>query len=207
MTSDSIPFPYFPATARSAARRKPVYGIGINDSPYVVEMKTEGARQVCPYYNVWRNVLQRCYHEGFRACHPTYANCVVVSEWHTFSNFRMWMATQNWQGMQLDKDILFPGNKVYGPGTCVFVDQLTNKLLGDRAAKRGVWPIGVSWSKEKRLFQSRCGINGKSKYLGRFTNPADAHAAYLVAKEGEIRRVAALQSDVRVRDALLSRVI
>lgn len=54
------------------------------------------------------------------------------------------MLTKDWQGNQLDKDILNPGNKEYSPDNCIFVTQDINLLLNSRAKCRGKYPQGVS---------------------------------------------------------------
>ena len=113
------------------------------------------------------------------------------------------MITQPWERSSLDKDLLIPGNKHYSAETCVFVDQATNKLLNDNAAMRGDLPQGVSQS--GRGFQAQLRIKGKQVYFGTYITPELASNAYVAAKANEIRRTALLQTDDRVRMALLSR--
>lgn len=42
--------------------------------------------------------------------------------------------------------------------------------------------MGVSWSRQKRKWAAHIMLAKRSKYLGYFTTPEDAHAAYLAAK-------------------------
>lgn len=42
--------------------------------------------------------------------------------------------------------------------------------------------LGVCWDTEKQSFLAQIKTNGKNKFLGRFADPAEAHAAYLDAK-------------------------
>ena len=110
---------------------KLVYGVGINDADYDVAINeyytndegVKGERRIwtCPYYSRWMNMLTRCYSDKFQEGNPTYKGCYVAEEWKTFSNFKEWMVTQEWEGLELDKDILFVGNREYGPEKCVFV--------------------------------------------------------------------------------------
>ena len=81
---------------------------------------------------------------------PTYKGCSVSEEWLRFSNFKRWMEKQDWDGKQLDKDILFEGNKVYSAETCVFVTSVVNSFTSDSGAKRGEWLIGVSLGIKRR---------------------------------------------------------
>jgi hypothetical protein len=52
---------------------------------------------------------------------------------------------------------------------------------------------GVSWSADRAKWQAAIKVNGLKHFLGRFTDPAAAHAAYVAAAEkhfGEFARVA-----------------
>jgi len=146
-------------------KNKLVCGVGINDADYEVQPIINGKRVMCPFYAKWVGMLERCYSEKFQNKWPTYIGCYVILDWIYFSNFKYWMQTQPWEGKHLDKDILFPGNKVYGPYTCVFVDQKVNMFLTDSGATRGQYPIGVYYHKESRKFSSVCSsvTTGKQK--------------------------------------------
>ncbi len=68
-------------------------------------------------------MLQRCYSESYLNKRPSYRGCSVCEEWKTFSNFMAWMKNKNMENLELEKDILVPGNKLYSPETCVFVSR------------------------------------------------------------------------------------
>ncbi|MCK4758725.1 MAG: hypothetical protein KAT69_01680 [Candidatus Aminicenantes bacterium] len=182
----------------SIANRSLICGVGINDADYITTKQINGKIIRCPFYQKWRGMLTRCYDKKTKDRFPTYNGCSVVEEWLTFSNFKKWMESQNWQGKELDKDIIEPGNKIYSPKTCVFVDRYVNGLLVDSAGKRGKYPIGVYFQKDRRKFASRCNIKGKKELLGRFDTCEDAFLVYKKAKHDEILRVAGLQSDIKV---------
>jgi len=198
-------FPYTPASKTSLSKRKPIFGVGINDSDYITQTKINGKLAQCPYYRAWTGILVRCYSFKYHKRQPTYIGCSVVDDWLTFSIFKSWMEKHDWQGKQLDKDLLTIGNKVYSPETCVFVDRHTNSLLSDSAAIRGDYPQGVCFQKKAGKYQATISINGKSNHLGLFTSPETAESAYKKAKAGEIERVAYLQTDFRITEALLLR--
>jgi hypothetical protein len=148
-------------------------------------------------------MLTRAYSHPFLARYPAYSGVTVCEEWHSFMAFRAWMETQDWEGKQLDKDIIVPGNKVYSPDTCVFVSSALNNLLTDRAAARGEWPIGVSWHKHRKKLNAYIQEGGKKRHLGSFTCPHEAHMAWRKAKVRIVRDVAREQDDPRVYAGLL----
>ena len=197
-------------------KKKLVCGVGINDADYVVGTRevvkcegVEGKRQqlrICPFYRRWADMLKRCYSRKYHESCPTYSDCYVCEEWLTFSNFKAWMEKQDWEGKQLDKDILNPGNKEYSPETCIFVDKKTNIFLTDAKASRGEFPIGVCWHRGANKFQALCGDgSGKQKHLGCFNTELEAHKAWLAFKLEQAKILAAEQSDPRVAKALIER--
>lgn len=197
-------------------KTKLLYGIGVNDADYVVQInKTEvvdGVKKVfvewrCPYYVKWSSMMGLSYNKKVFKIRPSYEVCSVVPEWHYFMTFRAWMEKQDWEGKQLDKDILFPGNKVYGPDTCVFVDAKVNTFLIESTSARGEWPIGVSFHKDTGKFQAniRDVFNNKRLYLGIFERPEQAHKAWLDKKLEQARILASQQKDPRVALALVQR--
>ena len=200
-----------------SATPKLVQGVGTNDADYaVVEFESTGyvngkqKRKLiwfCPFYRTWKNMLDRCYSVKYQNKQPTYIGCTVSKEWLTFSNFRSWMMTQDWQDKQLDKDMLFEGNKVYSKETCVFVSGMVNNFTTDRGNDRGEFLIGVCWDKEKEKFVSKCRnpFTKKQEYLGLFTSEQEAHQAWLKRKLELAHLLAAEQTDERVAKALIER--
>lgn len=190
-------------------KKKLVKGVGVNDADYVVHPRVNGKNeQRCPFYDRWNKMLERCYSKKHLDGHPTYSGCSVTPEWHSFMNFKSWMEKQDWQDKSLDKDLLVEGNKIYGPDTCVFVTQDVNKFICDSGATRGVYPIGVTKVTHRFInkpYNAKCTVYGKTKNLGYFTTPEEAHQAWRVAKHDIAIELAAKQSDPRVTQALLAR--
>ena len=183
---------------------KLVHGVGINDADYPVNpLGPDKKGRMCPYYDVWHNMLRRAYDPKYAARYPTYIGVTVCEEWHSFMAFRAWMETQDWEGKQLDKDIIVPGNKVYSPATCVFVLSEINSLLTDGAAQRGKWPIGVSWHKASNKFCAHIKEGGKKQHLGSFATPEAAHIAWRKEKLRIVRAAARECDDPRVSAGLL----
>lgn len=194
-----------------------VYGVGINDAGYILQIREElppvdGKRNRkliwrCPFYERWLNMLERCYSTKRQGRNPTYKDCTVCEEWLTFSNFKAWMQEQDWEGNQLDKDLLVRGNTRYSPETCVFVSSLVNTFVNESNASRGEWPIGCYWNKPANKFMAYCKnpFTKKAENLGLYNNTEDAHKAWLSRKLDHARRLASLQTNMLVCMALLDR--
>ena len=197
--------------------KKLVCGVGINNANYVVKKfetighvdgkKKQKQTWVCPYYKTWKHMLMRCYDAKYQDSRPTYKKCTVSDNWLTLTNFKGWMEKQNWEGLQLDKDLLIEGNKVYSPETCVFVAGVVNSFVNDQRAKRGEWQLGVDWDKRRGKFRSRCRnpFTNRENHLGYFTCEMEAHQAWLKRKLELAHELAAIQTDQRVAKALIER--
>ena len=184
-----------------------VYGVGVNDADYVVKKTANGRVVECPFYRTWKAILTRCYSSKFQIKNKTYEGCALSASWHSFMAFREWMKEQDWKGKQIDKDLLFNGNKLYSSETCVFVSQATNLFTVDRRADRGEYPIGVCWNKENKNFRSDCRnpFTDKKEFLGSFDSPEAAHKAWRKRKHELALQLAAQQTDHRVANALSNR--
>lgn len=173
--------------------RRPIYGWGINDADYkvMVSKKINGvSKQVwkCPYYTKWFSMLNRCLSPKYQKDKVTYTNKSICEEWKYFSNFRAWMEKQDWEGKHLDKDLLISGNSRYSPETCCFVTLEVNGFMTRRQNGRGKYPLGVSLysPNSKHLpfiaVMSTFREYRKTKSLGRFDTPEEAHKAWQLAK-------------------------
>lgn len=186
---------------------KLVQGVGVNDADYAVHPLIGGKKEMCPFYRVWSNMLKRCYDANQLRKNPTYYGCSVSDEWLIFSNFKAWMEQQDWKWKNLDKDILLDGNKIYSAETCVFVDATVNLFILDRQALRGQWPIGVNFDRATKKFRAKCNdaFLKKIVHLGLFDCPSEAHLAWKRYKSTLAHKIADMQCDKRVADALRSR--
>ncbi len=176
----SIKDPYSPS----------VFGAGILGTKYPIN---EGGIQT-KEYELWCNMLRRCYSDSFKKKQPTYEGCEVGDKFKSYEYFYEWchiqigFANKDWQ---LDKDLLIKGNKVYNESTCVFIPKDINSLLTKSAASRGEHLIGVSWHKTKKAFVARVRKNkGRSEWLGCFNTELEAFEAYKQAKESFVKEQA-----------------
>lgn len=165
-----------------------VCGIGyIGEGNYNSDNKPES-------YKHWQHMLRRCYDSKYKFTYPTYENVTVCNEWHNFQNFTKWFDENYYEipecRMELDKDILYKGNNIYSPDTCVFAPQRINTLFVKCDKNRGSLPIGVSYRKDKDKYMSKCRYNGKRVTLGYYDTPVEAFYAYKYFKECVIKYTA-----------------
>jgi hypothetical protein len=92
--------------------------------------------------------------------------------------------------MDLDKDILHKGNKIYSPDNCVFVPHSVNSLIIKCDKYRGNLPIGVSFHKRDKIYQASCSNMKKEIFLGYYDNKIDAFNVYKKYKEELIKKIA-----------------
>jgi hypothetical protein len=189
-----------------AATKKLIYGVGINDADYSVNPIFNGKQVKCPFYSTWHKMLHRCYSGYYQKINPTYIGCSVSNDWLTFSNFKVWMNNQEWQGNALDKDILIQGNKKYSSSTCIFVKPSINGLFIKSVARRGKYPIGVSLNKRSGKYIAQCHVKGSASHIGYYESVHEAHEAYKEVKYKLIAKIANQQSEP-LRTALLNYVI
>ena len=143
-------------------------------------------------YLKWHDMLVRCYNAKFHDRQPQYKGCSVCEEWLNYSNFKVWYDQHKIPGMSLDldKDILFKGNKVYSPETCCLVPHAINTLFLSKKADRGDYPMGVSYEKEKSKFRAYMSFMGEQIKLGTFDAAEAAFARYKEYKEDFIKDMA-----------------
>jgi hypothetical protein len=161
--------------------KKLIFGFGIND----LEKVSENGKHL-KFYTCWTSMLVRCYSKKYQEKHSTYYNCRVSDEWIYLSNFKKFYDMNYKDGYQLDKDILFPGNKIYSEHKCVFIPRYLNTLLTDCGAARGEYPLGIN--KRKNLNLSKPYIascrNGLSKQIYKaFKTAEEAQEWYIETKK------------------------
>lgn len=140
-------------------------------------------------YTRWKNCLTRVY----KSKQEAYKDCFVCEEWLCFQNFAKWYEENyykvNNEIMCLDKDILYKGNKVYSPETCIIVPERINLLFVKNKEYRNGYPIGVVPSKNKGKFKGQ--VNYFNKTISKeFDNINDAFNFYKINKERIIKEVA-----------------
>ena len=173
---------------------KLVYGVGFNDKTKPTCVDGKKVKE----YDLWHDMLKRCFSEKYQTHKPTYKGCNVSDNFLNYSYFYDWCQGQigfgkvdeNGRCWQLDKDLLFIGNKTYSETACVFVPQEINKFFTDSGNARGEYPIGVYFDKASGKFKGQCNVNGKLQHLGLFSTPEEAFTVYKPFKENLCKQLA-----------------
>lgn len=145
-------------------------------------------------YDQWERMLKRCYNQNVYGYERYGGRGVkVCEEWYNYTNFETWRIKSMWHKdfTVLDKDILFKGNKIYSPETCILVDQRISKLFVKSDGSRGNLPIGVYCRKYKESYRATCTtVENRRVHLGYFKTPEDAFYTYKEFKEEYIKKIA-----------------
>ena len=82
---------------------------------------SKGDLSMIKEYQLWQDMLERCFSEKYQTRQPTYKDCNVSNNFLNYSYFYEWCQEQIGFGKVdekgrswcLDKDLLFVGNKTY----------------------------------------------------------------------------------------------
>ena len=188
--------------------RKLVYGIGINDVMISGFSTSKIGRR---WYNIIKRTDRR--NPNIYGFETTYKDCTLDPRWFKLSAFKEWSEQwDDYENKEIDKDILIPGNKIYGPETCLMVSKSVNLFFRPnikRNLARGVHHVSkfkeggknpysasiVRWS-EKLKKKSRI-------HLGHYPTIEEASAAYESARKEEIQFLIETETDIRVKNALI----
>ena len=172
---------------------KTVQGVGIND--YVGKIYING--EIIKSYKFWGNMLCRCYNKKFQEKFTNYKGCTVCDEWLSFSNFKKWF-DENYRfdleekgiRLELDKDLLVKGNKIYSPRRCVFIPKkingfLTNIQKSNTSGYAGVYfdKVNNKWVAQKRDFET-----GKRIKIGSYNSKIKASIKYDLYREKDVEK-------------------
>ena len=167
-----------------------VLGVGIVGDKYNCKINGKYVKE----YQLWRDMLKRCYSDTYKKQRPTYIGCEVSDNFLHYEYFYEWCHNQigfGIEGFELDKDLLIKGNKVYSESACVFIPKEINLALTKSDKIRGEYLIGVCWHKKGKAFVAQVNKNKRgSEYLGYFKTEIEAFNAYKIAKEIYVEELA-----------------
>jgi hypothetical protein len=113
--------------------QKSILGIAAFGNAYKYDLFKYGDKKRKYLYDLYRDLIKRVYTPYNNAEVNAYKDGELDPRWDTYEKFLDWVfgdKTNNFQWFyQLDKDLLKPGNKIYGPDTCIFLPQQLNKTL------------------------------------------------------------------------------
>lgn len=174
--------PYVPA----------VFDIGMVGNKYpTIISKTKKTKE----YNIWYSILRRSYSDYYKSMFPTYKDVTCDPVWFYYDNFYNWVHSQsNYEAIKnmdynIDKDILFKGNRIYTPEKCTLVPQYINKLIIKQESTRGDCLIGVVRNKNG-TYGVYCNDGKNQKHINNYKSELDAFFAYKEYKEKTIKRIA-----------------
>ena len=140
-------------------------------------------------YQNWTCMIRRCYDDKLKERYSAYyGDCIVCDEWHNFQSFAEWWNNNIYrvgtERMHLDKDILFNGNRLYSPKTCLIVPQRINMMFMKKPNKynlpNGILPIANG------RYSARYGGN----HIGNFDTLELAVKAHDIEKKKALKELA-----------------
>jgi hypothetical protein len=170
-----------------------VFNVGINDLNY---------SSSSPFYSRWKDMLMRCYSEKYLKKTPSYIGCFVCEEWKYLSNFKCWMEIQDWKGNHLDKDLLYPGNKIYSPDTCIFIPPGLNSFMTNSSKKNTSGFNGVTKDNRYSTWNARIFKNGKAEHIGNYQSREEAFYYYKIERNKEILKWIKKINNAKIKNAL-----
>ena len=169
---------------------KTVFGFGyIGDGKYKTRVGSKHTTEYCS----WQDIIERCYVKERKELHPSYygiSECCLL--WHNYQIFADWYNKHKYdigERLHVDKDMKFPGNKIYSPKHCIILPQSLNAMVINKPNSRGL-PNGILYEKGKYV-----SIYNHDE-LGRFDNLYDAFNVRARAKEYAIKQKANELKDV-----------
>lgn len=170
--------PYFPSKFNIG-----YMGIGKYDSTYMINDKIN-------IYSKWDSMMKRCYSAYGKddiKKKTYYGKVKVCDEWLNFQNFAKWYEDNYYdigEELEIDKDILIKGNKIYSPNTCLLVPKKINMLFIRLYKEDRKNVIGVH--KKYKHFEAVC----NNKCLGCTKTKEEAFFLYKNYKENKIKETA-----------------
>lgn len=168
---------------------KSVYGIGFFGEG---KHKASEDGKLIHKYKTWHGMMRRCYDTEFKKRSSTYLDCRVDDVWHNYQNFGDWYEDNYYrienERVDLDKDILVKGNKVYSPDTCMFVPARINTLFANCETDHGKFSTCVYTNGRKG--DKKFSVRTRTEYLGSYRTIEEAARIYKWYKEDALKEVA-----------------
>ena len=157
--------------------------------------------EMCRMYH---NMYDRCYSPAYHERSPQYKDCEICPEWlDDKQSFYDWV-TENFytvgdEQIDLDKDILVKGNKIYSPDTCIFAPHSINTYFENLTRE----PV---YLQKLNKYRMDIWIEDRNVRLGYFDSEEEAKKMYIRHKEAAILAKADLLQD-RIPRALYNAMV
>lgn len=143
---------------------------------------------------IYNNMNQRCYYKKYHDRSPQYIGCQICPEWLENKNkFYEWVQENYYtitnKQLDLDKDILIKGNKMYSPDTCIFAPHEINTIFENITRM----PI---YQKKSKTYKMNIWIDDHDITLGYYGTAEEAKLEYIKHKEAQILSKADLYKNV-----------
>ena len=182
-----------------------ICGVGINDVGAPTWWIENGKKVNCPIYSCWNRMLERGHSLKFKTKYSAYDGVTVHPDWHRLSKFTEWLNTQpqvNWQELQIDKDLLVKGNKVYGPDTCCFLTNRENSVFRPRnSIKLGSVSKNDRYER-KKPWMCRITRCNKHFFIGSFSTKEEAEFVAMRESMPIVIEIANANPHQFIRDAM-----
>ena len=196
-----------------------IYGVGLVDVDYKTQIfdVIDGKRKliwICPFYEKWKQMIRRCYSDKEKSKNQGYVGVTCCENWLSLQNFKNWMERQDYlfkdgTVLELDKDLLYKGNKIYSPSTCVFIHHKVNSFIFKEDFYAKDLPLGVTYDKRSGKYQVQCNdpFKRRPRHISYGRDEKLLHNLYLETKHKYACELADSEyvTDERVAKALRER--
>lgn len=193
-------------------KEKLVFGVGVNDYEETIQYLGKPIRS----YRTWQSMIKRCYDNKHRSVKDnSYVGCTVANEWLSYKNFKDWFDNNfptdivfNGIEVEIDKDLLVEGNKVYSPETCIFIPRKINSFMTNKKSNNTSGYTGVSKHSQTNKWYSRIREfeTSKIKHLGIFEDIEDASKAYQKAREAQCEKAKAWLRELGYEENIIEKI-
>lgn len=141
----------------------------------------------------WRSMMTRSYSDVLHRKEPAYVGCSVAEVWHNFQNFGGWYVNHKFYGLgyDLDKDLLFKGNKIYSPEKCTLLPREVNRAISIHTTDNKELPRGICFRKDIDKYAVAIGRGKLGRvHLGTYETVEEAFDVYKKERELYVKDIA-----------------
>lgn len=174
-----------------------IHGVGFYDSNEPTQITKNGKVIINKAYQVWYNMLKKCYGKN------SSGEVSVAYEWLTYTNFKNWYDDNYRENCKLN-NTLFGDGSIYSKHTTVFLDKVVTYLIRDTSYVGDSKGLGKQKHSEKYHVRCNNPLTCEQEHVGYFLDLEVAKAEWLLRKRKIARKIADLQTDDRVKNAILN---